>query len=104
MAWVNQYGETLRDLGIEEDKLGFPYEANRGMGMLTDKYIERMRQQLNSWFTNIIQVHAHVKQSAAKAHLFGHQVKAICLSLLTNKSMSLHVYCKRTDTGVAGRW
>ena len=53
---MNQYSETLRDLGVEEDKLGFPHEANRGMGMLTDKYIERMRQQLISWFTNIIQV------------------------------------------------
>ena len=56
MAWVNQYSETLRDLGIEEDKLGFPHNSNRGMGLLTDKYIERMRQQLNSWFSNIIQV------------------------------------------------
>lgn len=56
MAWVNQYSETLRDLGIEEEKLGFLHDANRGMGMLTDKYIDRMRQQLNSWFSNIIQV------------------------------------------------
>ena len=56
MAWVNQYCETLRDLGIEEDKLGFSHDSNQGMGMLTDKYIERMRQQLNSWFANIIQV------------------------------------------------
>ena len=69
MAWVNQYNETLRDLGIEEDKLGFPDEANRGMGMLTDKYIERMRQQLSSWFTNIIQVHAHVISNQQPKHI-----------------------------------
>lgn len=56
MGWVNQYHDTLRDLGIEEDELGFPSGSDRGIGMLTDKYIDRMRQQLNSWFTNILQV------------------------------------------------
>ena len=55
MGWVNQYSDTLRDLGIEEDELGFPTGSDRGVGMLTDKYIERMRQQLNAWFTNILQ-------------------------------------------------
>lgn len=56
MGWVNQYHDTLRDLGIEEEELGFPLSADRGIGMLTDKYIDRMRQQLNAWCTNILQV------------------------------------------------
>ena len=56
MGWVNQYHDTLRDLGIEEDELGFPVGSDRGIGMLTDKYIDRMHQQLNSWCTNILQV------------------------------------------------
>ncbi len=56
MGWVNQYSDTLRDLGIEEEELGFPTGSDRGVGMLTDKYIERMQQQLNTWFTNILQV------------------------------------------------
>ena len=56
MGWVNQYHDTLRDLGIEEDELGFPAGSDRGIGMLTDKYIDRMRQQLNAWCTNILQV------------------------------------------------
>ena len=68
MGWVNQYSDTLRDLGIEEDELGFPSGSDRGMGMLTDKYIERMRQQLNTWFTNILQ--AGVKH--AVIHSFIH--------------------------------
>ncbi|KAL3132011.1 hypothetical protein ABBQ32_008631 [Trebouxia sp. C0010 RCD-2024] len=55
MGWVNQYHDTLRDLGIEEEELGFPLSADRGIGMLTDKYIDRMRQQLNAWCTNILQ-------------------------------------------------
>jgi len=59
MGWVNQYSDTLRDLGIEEDELGFPTGSDRGVGMLTDKYIERMRQQLNTWFTNILQASIH---------------------------------------------
>ena len=56
MGWVNQYHDTLRDLGIEEDELGFPTGSDRGIGMLTDKYIERMRQQLNAWCSNILEV------------------------------------------------
>ena len=56
MGWVNQYHDTLRDLGIEEDELGFPVGSERGIGMLTDKYIDRMHQQLNAWCTNILQV------------------------------------------------
>ena len=59
MGWVNEYSDTLRDLGIEEEELGFPAESDRGVGTLTDKYIERMRLQLNSWFTNILQVSQH---------------------------------------------
>lgn len=59
MGWVNQYHDTLRDLGIEEVELGFPLTSDRGIGMLTDKYIDRMRQQLNAWCTNILQVSCH---------------------------------------------
>lgn len=65
MGWVNQYSDTLRDLGIEEDELGFPTGSDRGVGTLTDKYIERMRQQLNTWFTNILQVNSNCCQLVA---------------------------------------
>lgn len=67
MAWVNQYHDTLRDLGIEEEELGFPLSSDRGIGMLTDKYIDRMRQQLNAWCTNILQVSDHARPACMPA-------------------------------------
>ena len=66
MGWINQYHNTLRDLGIEEDKLGFPTGSDRGVGCLTDKYIDRMHQQLNTWISNILQV----LQRTGEARLF----------------------------------
>ena len=68
IAWVNQYSDMLRDLGIEEDALAFPAGSDRGVSLLTDKYIERMRLQLNAWFTNILEVQCSPIQTCTFLH------------------------------------
>ena len=83
MGWVNQCHDTLRDLGIEEDELGFPRGSDRGTGMLTDKYINRMQQQLNAWCTNILQVPA--------------QEQVICACLLPALGFVLSLHCLLTS-------
>ena len=56
LAWVNQYQETLRDLGIEEEEVRFPESTSRGEALLLRKYVERLHDTLTTWFTNILQV------------------------------------------------
>jgi hypothetical protein len=58
MAWVNDYQETLRELGIEEVDLQFPSGTERGSYLLTEKYISRLEATLISWFANILEVAA----------------------------------------------
>lgn len=58
LAWVNQYQETLRDLGIEEDEVRFSDSSSRGEGLLLRKYVERLHSTLNTWCTNILEVMA----------------------------------------------
>lgn len=55
LAWVNQYQETLRDLGIEEDEVRFSDSSSRGEGLLLRKYVERLHSTLNTWCTNILE-------------------------------------------------
>ena len=54
--WTNNYQETLRELGLEDDDIMFPEGPDRGTTVLIDKYIERMRTTLHAWFVNILEV------------------------------------------------
>ena len=56
LAWVNQYQETLRDLGIEEDEVRFSDSSSGGEGLLLRKYVERLHSTLTTWCTNILEV------------------------------------------------
>jgi len=56
MAWVTDYQETLRELGIEEADLQFPGGTDQGSYLLTEKYISRVEATLISWFANILEV------------------------------------------------
>ena len=56
MAWVTDYQETLRELGIEEADLQFPGGTEHGSYLLTEKYITRVEMTLISWFNNILEV------------------------------------------------
>lgn len=56
MAWIADYQETLRELGIEENDLQFPGGIDNGTYLLTEKYISRLESTLITWFTNILEV------------------------------------------------
>lgn len=56
MAWIADYQETLRELGIGEDDLQFPTAMDHGTYQLTEKYISRVESTLINWFTNILEV------------------------------------------------
>lgn len=56
MAWVGDYQETLRELGIEEEDLQFPGSVENGTYQLTEKYMSRVESTLIAWFTNILEV------------------------------------------------
>ncbi|KAK9812960.1 hypothetical protein WJX72_006516 [[Myrmecia] bisecta] len=53
--WISSYQDTCRELGIEEEEIVFPKGTDRGITLLIDKYIERMHDTLNTWFTNILE-------------------------------------------------
>ncbi|BDA50552.1 Exocyst complex component 3 [Coccomyxa sp. Obi] len=53
--WTNNYQETLRELGLEDDDIMFPEGPDRGTTVLIDKYIKRMRTTLHAWFVNILE-------------------------------------------------
>ena len=67
LAWVNQYQETLRDLGIEEDEVRFSDSSSGGEGLLLRKYVERLHSTLTTWCTNILELRTH-KQVAQLCH------------------------------------
>ena len=56
MAWMAEYHEMLRELGIEEDDLQFAGSHDHGTFQLTEKYISRVEATLIAWFTNILEV------------------------------------------------
>ena len=56
MAWMAEYHETLRELGIEEEDLQFASSSDHGTFQLTEKYISRVESTLIAWFTNILEV------------------------------------------------
>ena len=56
MAWITDYQETLRELGIEEENLQFPAGIDSGTYQLIEKYISRIESTLVAWFTNILEV------------------------------------------------
>lgn len=61
MQWVNQYQETLRNLGVEEALVLLPVapwsdpEGRPGMSRLIESYTTRMEQTLTTWFKNILE-------------------------------------------------
>jgi len=56
IGWTNNYQETLRELGLEEDDIAFPDGPDRGSTVLIDKYISRISTTLHAWFVNILEV------------------------------------------------
>lgn len=56
MAWITDYQETLRELGIEEDSVQLPTGSDSGTYQLTEKYIARVESTLITWFNNILEV------------------------------------------------
>ena len=58
VGWTSNYQETLKELGLEDGDIGFPEGPDRGMTLLVNKYITRMRGTLHTWFVNILQVSA----------------------------------------------
>ncbi len=58
VGWTSNYQETLKELGLEDSDIVFPEGPDRGMTLLVNKYITRMRGTLHTWFVNILQVSA----------------------------------------------
>ena len=56
VGWTSGYQETLKELGLEDSDIVFPEGHDRGMTLLVNKYIMRMRATLHTWFVNILQV------------------------------------------------
>lgn len=66
VKWIEDYLETLRGLGIEEEELQMPrhpvlVNANgvvaeeSGLKLLMRKYMERIKESTTSWYMNIIE-------------------------------------------------
>ncbi|CAK0787040.1 hypothetical protein CVIRNUC_010256 [Coccomyxa viridis] len=55
VGWTSGYQETLKELGLEDSDIVFPEGHDRGMTLLVNKYIMRMRATLHTWFVNILQ-------------------------------------------------
>ena len=84
MAWIGEYHETLRELGIEEDALQFASGIDNGTYLLTDKYISRVENTLIAWFTNILEVR-HQRPSSQSQYRSS-TLKTICPVLMMQQA------------------
>lgn len=66
VTWIEDYLETLRGLGIEEEELQMPKHPvllkssgdvaeESGLKLLMKKYMERVKESTTSWYMNIIE-------------------------------------------------
>ena len=77
MGWTSNYQETLKELGLEDCDIGFPEGPDRGMTLLVNKYITRMRATLHTWFANILEV-SQLPTSASVHSLYTSGYYLIC--------------------------
>uniref|UniRef100_A0A061QZB5 Exocyst complex component 3 n=1 Tax=Tetraselmis sp. GSL018 TaxID=582737 RepID=A0A061QZB5_9CHLO len=57
IGWVTSYREVVGNLGIEDADASFGYTAESdtpGLAMLADKFMERLEEQMASWFRMIV--------------------------------------------------
>ena len=95
VGWASGYQETLKELGLEDGDIVFPEGHDRGMTLLVNKYIMRMRATLHTWFVNILQV------GPPPACLSVASASATCCMRADRVDLS-EVYLEHTGASISG--